>query len=711
MTAKRLLNNRITVKLWLLAALPMLGWLLAFLAEGVHHRDQFMRSREAQVRDIVDAATGVLDHFAGEAAAGRLTVDEAKRQAVAAVRQIRYEGNNYVWINDVGKPFPRMIMHPTTPALEGKVLDDPSFNRATAMRAGTQERPESLANENLFAAMNRVIESSGNGYVSYAWPKPNLTGATPELFAKVSYVKVFAPWNWVVGTGVYVDDVEAAYFALLTQRLLVFGTMLVVVGGLCAYLTRRIGAGFRALRHDIDALASGGPMLLSPERSDEFGRVARLLGELSDSRRRLQESSEARQRLHEMAEHDRYLMQRDMLRSLVQSAILGNEAMISLAQMKYEIDRTTEEVNSMAASVEAMRGAISAISADSRDAAAGVRQAGDAATSGLNASGGARDAFERIVGAVDRAGAKVQTLAEASAKIGDIVTDIEAVAQQTNLLALNATIEAARAGEAGKGFAVVAGEVKALANQTTRATEDVRGRIVGLQSEMGAIIGAIDESTSAVAVGQSQVGSLAEKLTGIAAEVASAQDRIIGISDVLQHQSETAGELAVGTEHLVTHADGNRARLDAVLDSMARMSHYLDEQVGGYAGMGSGSLLAEIAKNDHVGFKRRVLASVLGRADLKADTVPDHHQCRFGKWYDSVTEPEVRAMAAFSAIAEPHQQVHSHAKTALGLASQDRMSEAFAAIDEMARASVRVLELLEELSVRMHELDEERLHA
>lgn len=705
----RLLELRITARLWLLAGLPLLGLAVVFVTDALQIKAAMMKGREIQVRQVVEAATGVLDHLAAEVAQGHLSVDSAKAQAVTTIQAMRYDGGEYLWINDQGKPVPRMIMHPTVPALNGKRLDDPKFGCATSMRFGTSDEVIPLADENLFAAFATVVDRAGHGYVTYAWPKPTATGASKELYSKISYVKGFAPWGWVVGSGLYTDDVEAAYRVELYERGGLFLMVLLVVGTLCVIVTRGITASFKALRHDIDALAVNGPMHLHPERNDEFGKIAVILGELAESRRYLEESTRARQRLQEMGEHDRYLMQRNMLRSLVQSAILGNEAMISLAQMKYEIDLTTNEVGDMARSVGAMRASISAISDDTTDATVGVRLAGDAATNGLGASHGAQAAFEQIVAAVGRAGTKVRGLAEASAKIGLIVTDIEAVARQTNLLALNATIEAARAGEAGKGFAVVAGEVKALANQTTGATEDIRSRIEGLQREIVSIVAAIEESTAAVSEGQSQVNALGGQLNGIAEQVGSVQLRITGISDILLEQTETAGQLARGTGHVVAHADANKDRLDSVLDAMGKMSQHLDSQVSSYVNMGSGALLAEIAKNDHVAFKRRILDGVLRRIDLHADGIPDHTQCRFGIWYSSITAPEIRAMHAYTAIATPHLDVHAWAKKALNLADQGKIDDAFSAVEEMGRASQQVLTLLEELGTGLHQADEARL--
>jgi len=704
---------RITTRLWLLGGLPLAGLAVIFVTDSFQIKAEMIAARETQLRHVVEAASGVLEHFADEARQGHMSEDEAKAAAIANIRAMRYDKVEYLFLNTLDKPHPRILMHPISPALEGKVLLDPKFNKATRMRDGDSDTSDVLDNENLFDALVKVTERSGHGYVTYDWPKPKEGGgATTELYQKESYVKVFAPWGWSIGSGLYFDDIDATFRTKLVERGLLFGLILLVVGGLGLIITRSVSSGFASLAHDITNLRLGNPdapLALKGDRRDEFGDVAGILVEMAENRRSLDAAERDRQTAHHQAEHQRYLMQRNMLRSLVQAAMLGNEAMITLSKMKHEIDQSTNEVNRMAIAIDEMSDSIQAISTDSTNAADGAGIAGDAANSGLAASRDALSAFERIVAAVGSAGAKVEGLAEASAQIGEIVTAIEAVAGQTNLLALNATIEAARAGEAGKGFAVVAGEVKNLANQTARATVDIRSRIESLQSEMGAIVGAIDQSNSAVTDGRAMVSALGEKLHGIADQVGSVQHSMTTISSVLEGQSGTAGQLANGTTQMVNLSRTNNKLLSDVLEAMGRMSQHLDSQVGGYANLGSGALLVEIAKNDHIAFKRRVLDGVLGRIELKADGIPDHHGCRLGKWYDAITDQSVLGNSAYACLVTPHQQVHAAAKAALAHAGEGRLKEAFAALEDMNKASVSVVTMLENLAGELNAMEEARL--
>jgi methyl-accepting chemotaxis protein len=142
---------------------------------------------------------------------------------------------------------------------------------------------------------------------------------------------------------------------------------------------------------------------------------------------------------------------------------------------------------------------------------------------------------------------------------------------------------------------------------------------------------------------------------------------------------------------------------------MMRMSQHLDSQVATYANLGSGALLVEIAKNDHIAFKRRVLDGVLKRIDLKADNIPDHHGCRLGKWYDAIADRAILDKQAYKAIIEPHQKVHASAKAALTAATEGRLDDAFAAIEGMNQASIDVVALLENLASELHMLEEARL--
>lgn len=149
-----------------------------------------------RLRTTIDAVESILKHYRGLAKAGKLTEREAQQQSLAMIKQIRYDGLiGYIWVNDTSKPFPKMLMHPTVPSLNGRVLDDPKYNTAL----GT--------NKNLFQAFLEVCEKRGEGFVDYLWPKPSPQGLIPNV-PKLSYVRLFKAWDWIIGTGIYIDDAK-----------------------------------------------------------------------------------------------------------------------------------------------------------------------------------------------------------------------------------------------------------------------------------------------------------------------------------------------------------------------------------------------------------------------------------------------------------------------------------------------------------------------
>lgn len=150
-----------------------------------------------RLQNTVDLAISVVKEKAEKVHNGEITLEEAQALAIQEINTMRYDnGTGYLWINDATLPYPTMVMHPTLTELDGNVLDDPKFNCAMGK------------DQNLFQAMAEVSIAHGSGFVDYLWPKPTPDGLIPDV-KKLSYVKLFEEWNWVVGTGIYLDDVKA----------------------------------------------------------------------------------------------------------------------------------------------------------------------------------------------------------------------------------------------------------------------------------------------------------------------------------------------------------------------------------------------------------------------------------------------------------------------------------------------------------------------
>jgi methyl-accepting chemotaxis protein len=156
----------------------------------MNEKNQMMADRQAKVRNLVEVAHTTVAFYDAEAKAGRMTLDEAKTGAKNAIRNMRYDKVEYFWINDLQD---LMVMHPIKPELEGKKLDQ-------------------LKDKNgkfLFLEFNKVVNAQGAGFVDYLWPKPG----AEEGVQKISYVMGYQPWGWVIGSGIYTDDVDAQFRA------------------------------------------------------------------------------------------------------------------------------------------------------------------------------------------------------------------------------------------------------------------------------------------------------------------------------------------------------------------------------------------------------------------------------------------------------------------------------------------------------------------
>ena len=162
--------------------------------ENSHDATYLENRYGTRLRSIIDAAESIIRMEMQEADDGLLSAAAAQRNAISAIKQIRYDsGTGYIWINDTTEPVPLMVMHPTVPSLDGKVLDDPQYDSV-----GEEKK-------NLFIAFNEVCAESGEGYVQYTWPKPTEDGLT-EYQPKLSYVRLIEEWDWIIGTGIYIDD-------------------------------------------------------------------------------------------------------------------------------------------------------------------------------------------------------------------------------------------------------------------------------------------------------------------------------------------------------------------------------------------------------------------------------------------------------------------------------------------------------------------------
>lgn len=382
---------------------------------------------------------------------------------------------------------------------------------------------------------------------------------------------------------------------------------------------------------------------------------------------------------------------------IVDLNIHSNETAISAARMLTACRDIEERTQALAAASEEMVASVGQIRVTADDAAERATQMKSSAEQGMSTVGLATGAMGRVETTANEVSDKIVALNVASEEIGAIVGSIDAIAKQTNLLALNATIEAARAGEAGRGFAVVASEVKALSQQTSKATEDIRDRIHRLRSEVEVIVVAMSDCKSAAVESKNIVSQLGGAMSEVGEHIAVVTGGMHEIANILNQQTEASAEIAEG---LATIAEKTKISVDQIKG----ISSQLDNAQGiaglelqSLAGLSFDNKVPRLAKADHVIWKKRLADMAVGRIALKADELSDHHSCRLGKWYYGDGSRQMRNNPAFAALEKPHADVHEHGKRAARLFEVGDLAGALGEIALVETASTEVLRLLDEL--------------
>ncbi|MCV6546533.1 MAG: cache domain-containing protein [Cohaesibacter sp.] len=525
----------IAKRLYFLVGIFFLGLAAVVASLNIESSIYLRAQKAAELESLVNSAHGILKAKDAAHKAGKLSLAEAQSQAIEAIRAMRYRGKEYFWINDLDS---KMIMHGAKPSLEGKNL----------------AHLEDANGVKIFLNFIKTVKANSEGYVGYMWPK----AGSDVPIDKLSFVKGYAPWGWIVGTGVYMDDLDALLWNS-TQLAILYGSLVMLVCACVAWFTlRKIVPPLHELKSVMANLAAGRNVETIPsiERMDELGAMARTVEtfrQMTQERHRLsqeQEKTTARQEvrqkeMHQLIRHFRSEAERE-LRSVTQNMGRMRETagnLTNLSQSTASRSSQAHEAATLASSnVQTVAAASEEFSASISEIGRQVEQATSAVNEAMVTTGNAND--------------RVASLAQSAQEIGDVVSLIRDIAEQTNLLALNATIEAARAGEMGKGFAVVASEVKELATQTSKATEEISRQIGSIQDSTQEAVQSIDE-----------IGTTIEQVNSFTASISSA----------IQQQNMATSEITASIQEAAQGTQSVSQDIEVVSNSVSQTNQAVDE--------------------------------------------------------------------------------------------------------------------------------------
>nr|WP_240160845.1 methyl-accepting chemotaxis protein [Burkholderia sp. Ax-1719] len=500
-------------KAWSIVALLWIALVVLVVVNAVMTRVGMLDDRKGMLAQETQTALGLIGFYQKEASQGHLSADDARRQAIAALRGLRYgaDQSGYFGIYDSAAT---ALLVPPKPELEGK------------SQAG-------MVDSNGTHIAQEIVKSSspgGNHFSSYVWPKPGHSSPVE----KISYADVVPDWDWHVFTGVYVDDIDDAFYGALIRNL-----------ALVALVGAAITLGMFWLIRSIRTSLGGEP----DYAADICERIA--AGDLTAQVRVA--AGDDRSLLHAMSQMQRQLV--DTVQRIQTSAESITTGAHQIAAGNRDLSQRTEE---QAASLEET-------AASMEQFTAAVKHNTDNARQGNTLAVNASDVAARGGEVVRRVVTTMHGIAQTSERVEQIIGVIDGIAFQTNILALNAAVEAARAGEQGRGFAVVAGEVRTLAQRSASAAKEIKDLIGQSVTQVAEGSKLVDEAGATI----DEVVQSARRVADLMGEIAAASEEqhtgieqvnraVAQMDEVTQQNAALVEEASAAAQSMATQSGGLR---------------------------------------------------------------------------------------------------------------------------------------------------------
>jgi methyl-accepting chemotaxis protein len=523
----KLSNLTITPKLGILVGVTLFGLCIAGVLAGYLMQQEMLNARIEQVRSIVEIARNMAAGLQKQVEAGQLTKEAALAEFGRRANTMTYDnGSNYLFGNTMDGI---TVLSP-----------DPKFIGVNRMDALTNGRAVSRELRDGVAAKGEIL-------LTY----DNLRPGQQVPSRKIGYAVAIPGWNMYVGTGAYLDDLDAKLKPIVWLLGLAILGIAVISGSIAWMIGRSISRPLGLLGARMRALADGGLEGDIPgiARGDEVGAMAATVQIFKDNALRIRGLEKVEAETQERAGAER------------------RAAMESLAgDFERSVNGIVRSVSTAAAGMQTTAQSMTATASDASARAATVGAASESASNNVGTVAAAAEELSssvaeisrqvarsseiasKAVGDAERTNATVGALSTGAEKIGEVVKLIHSIAAQTNLLALNATIEAARAGESGRGFAVVASEVKALANQTAKATEEISAQVAAMQTS----------TSDAVA-----------SIGGITETIAQMSEITVSLSTAIEQQGDATREIARNIQSVAAGSSEISAHIGGVTTAAA----------------------------------------------------------------------------------------------------------------------------------------------
>ena len=541
----KLNNLTITPKLGILLGVTLFGLCIAGALAGYLMQREMFNARLDQVRSIVDVARNMAIGLQKQVEAGQLTKE-------AALAEFGRRANTMTYDNGAGYLF-------------GSTYDGITVLSPDPKQIGTNRMDLVVNGRMLSRELLDGVKAKGEVVLTYEYVRPG----EEKLARKISYATAVPGWNMFIGTGAYLDDLDAKLKPVIWALGLAILAIAVISGGIAWLIGRSISRPLDQLGARMRGLADGALDADIPgiERGDEVGAMAATVQTFKDNALRIRGLEKVEAETQQRAGAERRAAMENIADDFERSV---KGIVSSVATAAAGMQTTAQSMTATASDASARAASVGAASDSASDNVGTVAAAAEELSSSVAEISRQVTQSSKIasqaVGDAERTNATVKVLSTGAEKIGEVVKLIHSIAAQTNLLALNATIEAARAGESGRGFAVVASEVKALANQTAKATEEIATQVSAMQSSTSEAVLSIGGITETIA-------QMSEITTSIAASVQQQGEATREIARNIQSAAAGSSEISAHIGGVTTAAAATGLAASDVLSNARELDN------------------------------------------------------------------------------------------------------------------------------------------